>query len=57
MGWKPVKLDEIGWNAKSPKKDSEENAGKGDDGSPKIYYMNREKTDKRIYKPMKSYVF
>jgi hypothetical protein len=40
-------------------KPGEENAKEKEqpEGSPKMYYQNRDRTDKRIYKPMKSYVF
>jgi hypothetical protein len=47
----------MNFHSKSPQKNSEESAPKDEEGSPKIYYMNRDKTDKRLYKPMKSYVF
>jgi hypothetical protein len=42
----------------SPKKIAEEKTPKEEgEGENKIYYLNRDKTDKRVYKPMKSYFF
>jgi hypothetical protein len=39
-------------NPNKPKEEME-----APEGSPKNYYQNRDRTDKKIYKPMKSYVF
>jgi hypothetical protein len=51
--WKSPAIKE---NKRSPKKEKEASE-EGEEGSPKVYYMTREKTDKRVYKPMRSYVF
>ena len=51
--WKTLPYDKT---HKKKKKD-EQPPQVDDDGKPKVYYLNREITDKRVYKPMKSHIF
>lgn len=51
------KTPAFNFGSKSLKKGEDEATKDETEGSPKIYYMNREKTDKRLYKPMKNHVF
>jgi len=43
-------------NSRKKKSDEEEEKGQTEDVK-KLRYMSREKTDKRIYKPMKQHIF
>jgi hypothetical protein len=51
--WKTMPYNKLQKN----KKTGEEKAPEQVEGQPKIYLLNREKTDKRIYKPMRSHIF
>lgn len=52
--WKTPKVD---FHKKKKKDDEDEKPQEADDGETKLYYMDRKKTDRRAYKPMKKYIF